>query len=338
MVEKAIISDFFTGYLRKGRDEFNALFAKNAALHKSIHMQSFTDSLTFLLNGIIRNKAHGSITYVVFQEYYETALRITEKRLLESNEIYENYRNNLAQILTLIPQNILCSPLKFIPPVMHALKIAHSAPAFNMQGWKEFISALTTIAPNTDTFMKALFVSAWRHGVAQYRDASLQTLATLPDNITASLFGIANANSGQIARYLSENVMQTADSMRFSSGKYTVVKKTIGGFLGFGGEFKTPPEIFQFGDKFFLADESQFYRVYADGYGHNLIPDDPEEEPSPSQEPSFRKAGHLNLAGSKGEYLIRELGYGNMATNRYFGLITFPVSHKVMLFYEKAIE
>lgn len=337
MAHKTIVSEQFIQYLRKGRTDFNSLFTKYSVLNKSVSIEEFSETLYFLTDALQKNPGCPQITFEIFSEYYEVALQLTEKRVLSSGKIYINFRENFAKIISLIPVYLLLFPKQNMHRLVSALKSIQNEKSTNIVMWISLMSEIALATEYSDIFYKGIFVAAWRCGAALYRESALHTLGTLPENITAAIFGVKGKSSTEVAAFLLANPLQPADSLvSHPKNKTELVKRFIGDFSGFGGQFITPPVITCENEDVFLTDDRQTFRLHADAYGYSLTSDEKPLRNVVSDKPFFKNAGNSAIRSAAAEYFIKELSYnGKMVSTANMAVIGFLNSHKIMLIYEK---
>ena len=125
-----------------------------------------------------------------------------------------------------------------------------------------WLTVLADVVDDVPDVLEAGLVLAWTHGLAEARTAALKRLAALPPAVRHRLVGVEALDADPGRRFA------PLDS-ETALGPPTVITR-LGGFLGFGGPFASPPEVRALEGRLYATDGEVVREIFADVYGARL--------------------------------------------------------------------
>lgn len=159
---------------------------------------------------------------------------------------------------------LLASERGFITSVFNAMFNLHSAGAASMALWAEKITVLNLT--DLESLKKHGLVLAWRCGAARFRDAALSYAEGLDEKSLRFIFDLDSETD--TASFISSLINDQWFGPKTESGASF---RIAGGFSGYGGPFRSIPDVFCLDGNLYASDIEREFRIFADYYGTELI-------------------------------------------------------------------
>lgn len=166
-----------------------------------------------------------------------------------------------AKLVASAPQDVLAT-------LTNAAVTLGSTPGVRPEQWLDLMQSAAPLCADLNTLRCAGAVCAWRSGMVQLRDAALNVMEGLHEQLARLCLAVPldapwdRVKSGlRSSRWIAEfEVPNTAAGW------------TLGGFTGFGGPFSEPPEIRRRENHFVARSRERHFLVFADAFGAAAVP------------------------------------------------------------------
>lgn len=274
-----IMNDAFTQVLERNRREFNARFAQARQMAPGLDGDDFSSHLRQNVAPIVAacDIISRERTHEVVEVLYELSLQLVSKGLLGHNARNPLLQKAWTQLLPDLANQIVLSPRRVVGSVCNAIVTLSQTPKARAENWLQLMREIAPMCVDVETFLCVGRVAAWRCGMAHTREIALQNGRTLSPNIVRALFNLpleTTAESvSQMWTNLQNDVWISPSQAAISSTRSSDLKllAQAGDFRGFGGSFQSPPRVTSENGAFFVADQTQTWRVFADVFGATLV-------------------------------------------------------------------
>jgi hypothetical protein len=263
-----IVCQSFISLLQSRRAVFNERFNMARRIYPDLDSAAFTKFLTDILDSLTAHVERidpGALPLFV-ESAYQIGLELTGKKLIgpgSHSSVHDNlWRITFPSIITLL----LKEPGSLMSKLSNA---AHQIDTEIHSGVDDWLLAIGQIGPHCqdgDSLLSLAQISAWKCGMAHFRNSAIPLLTKIPSHCCNTLFG----TTGNVD-WLHEIDKLQADpwySPMFKTEKPGLpVKRHTGGFRGFGGPFIRPPVAVDYEGKLLLWCDNEWWVVHADIFG-----------------------------------------------------------------------
>ncbi|HOP64571.1 MAG TPA: hypothetical protein PK358_08525 [Spirochaetota bacterium] len=209
---------------------------------------------------------------------------------------YREVEKSLLLMLESFPE-LLYSEKGFVTLIFNVLFNIYVKGAPVMDMWRDRMLRLK--GGDADSFKKRGLVLAWRCGAARFRDEALSMLHLLGADEIKLIFDLDENSDTE--KYIA---LLKRDPWFNKAGEGgTPFFLHSGGFTGYGGEFRSIPDVFSSGGSLFATDAEGLYRIYADSFGVEIVH---EREAVPV---GSRKQGTGTVYGQSREIIFNGRSY-----------------------------
>ncbi len=329
-----IMNDAFTAVLERNRRGFNAQFMQARQMAPSLDGEEFAAHLRGNVAPIVGacDAISSERTHEVVEVLYELSLQLMSKGLLGNQTRNPLLQKAWTQLLPHLANQIVLSPRRVVGSVCNAVVALSQTPKVRAENWMQMMREVAPACADVETFLCAGRVLAWRCGMAHTRENALHLGRSLPANIVRFLFNLPNDTTSaaleQMWSNLQNDVWISPTEAAVSSPRSSSLKLVaqVGDFRGFGGNFQSPPRVTSENGAFYVSEQSQSWRIFADVFGATLIRVRGEVVASPS---SFASVPNWNR-------VLETFPEAQNALSTAFDgrtiALTMATSHRVFLF------
>ncbi len=333
--------------------EINAVFAKALAARRDVLNEKFALARRFrpkLDAGVFAGHLERSVgpivaavgelesdnLFEVVEVLYDISLELVGSELLGPKSRFPVLSEGWERLLRIFPRHLAESPLVFAGSITNALYQLTMAPGARPRDWIETMESLAEAAETVSLLLEAGKVAAWRAGLPGYRESALAVCATLPEPLARIALGIPHSAldvAGLLARMKSDPwLVPAVFAEQPDQAKVPRIVARVGGFRGFGGFFRRPPDVIVHNGDFLLTDGEEWWVLIADAFGatlHRVPP--PGGADLPDAGPfTLHPDGTVEAGGSRTEF--PELAeWQSAASNATTLVVTKRHSHVVRL-------
>jgi len=265
-----MISSAFTSFLKTERAECNQLFASVRHQHPHIEGDSFHQFLREQLDPVINLLDQSGQSVGLFATAgYQHGLDLAAKRWLGKSEFYLDVKNLWRHVIPTCLPWISSNPdywLSLFGNILYRLK---SQNATTSTKWLELMAASASKCQSADELKKLGLVLAWVSGLACYRQAALEALSEISDELFVSITHADIKNRATIQQSLMNNRWL---DFSMNQPKTFSMQKRFGGAVLFEGEFTEPPKVLAFNNQLYVTSANRIWMLFFDAFGEILIP------------------------------------------------------------------
>ncbi|MFA5505761.1 MAG: hypothetical protein WC314_18395 [Vulcanimicrobiota bacterium] len=237
------------------RERYNSLYALARRARPRLSPESFKHNLiTYAapLLGQVPEEVRGRVLSVL----YELTLELSGLELFARSEaVCAVWSELLPGAVGLI----LESPETVIPALTNAAHNLQQEPGVDRSFWLQQMSKIAADCKDHRQWLEYAQVLAWVSGMAHYRESALEVARHLPDEMM-----------GRVVPRWDKVKTDPWWPRRPAPGQMVRVHR-VGGFVGFGGAFRKPPEVVAAGpDRFLVSDGTDDWLLFCDGFGATL--------------------------------------------------------------------
>jgi hypothetical protein len=258
----------FVSLLQSRRTVFNERFNMARRIYPDLDSVAFTQFLTDILDPLavqVERTDPGALPLFV-ETAYLIGLELTGKKLIgpgSHSSVHDNlWRITFPSIISLLVKE----PGSLMSKLSNA---AHQIDTEIHSGVDDWLLSIEQIGPHckdTDSLLSLAQISAWKCGMAHFRNSAIPLLTKTPALCCNILFGTTG-----IVDWQHEIEQLQADpwySPKFKTDKKGLpAQRQAGGFRGFGGPFIRPPLAIDFEEKLLLWCDNEWWIVHADIFG-----------------------------------------------------------------------
>ncbi len=189
--QSRMVSEALASILRSGRSDFNARFIAARRIHPDLQAEVFTEFLRTAVDDLVRavqgigTDCLGEVTMAA----YDAALELIGQRISGQGSRFSVVEEGWRRILPRIAPLVAVAPGRLIPAVCNAIYQVASTPGSRPTQWIEIMERLGPQCADADTFLKLGQVSAWRAGLAHFREGAIAVADELPEALTLAALG-----------------------------------------------------------------------------------------------------------------------------------------------------
>jgi hypothetical protein len=197
----------------------------------------------------------------------------------------------------------------------------------------EWLALMAALAPQVTDLRQlrvAGQISAWRSGLAHFRQGALAAGDTVPEPLALAAFGIVGLSWPEARDQLRDDPWWTTDAASHQRLRKKGIE--IGGFTGFGGAFGQPPEVRPAPDGFWVRSGEHYALLIADACGAVLQPASEVEYTHHATPAREAKVAHFGEQMTiNGRVLETDLPTATLRVvcNARSAAITSPYSHAI---------
>ena len=267
------------------RERYNTLFALAKRARPRLEEERFKHNLLTFAAPLVKEVAPEHRARVV-SFLYEMTLELSGVELFARSDAV---RAVWVELLPSAPGLVAENPEVVVSALTNAAHNLQQEPGVD---WPFWLQKMKSFAPDCTDFGQWLDLAkllSWVSGMAHYQTSALSLAETLPESLTEKV----------VPRW---DKVKTDPwwARRPQPGKMIRVHQ-VGGFLGFGGVFRRPPEIVAAGpNRFLVSDGADDWLLFCDGFGATLkrVFDFAIEEPEPS-DIRVNSAGEVLWSGER---------------------------------------
>lgn len=332
------ISNRFPESLKRGRERFNTKFALSRHTYPALDGETFTEHLKKTVAPVVESIGENDAEKIdaVTDALYELSLELIGKDFFGRRVRYPAMLNGWETLLPQIPHLLIEDPLTIASAITNALynlSIEQNArPSF----WIETMIEIGKLCDNSQEFLEAGKVVAWRAGLAHYREGALETCKSLKTEIACAALGIEESeNIESLAIQLKQDPWLNPNefSNKIKKEKRLRVVSVVGAFRGFGGLFISPPKVTYSDGQFLVFDSETWWAMTADCFGatfHKIGQTISGLKNESNPKSRVDKKGNVEMNGVK--RTLHHLAEGtSFAADETTLAVTLPMSHSVYL-------
>lgn len=253
--------------LERNRSALNSLFE----YHRSVSREPDYEDILSLFYRMISPVYDEGFTFTdeMLCGTFSTLLNMSSKGYIGKNGRFADVEEKFFQML-----NCFCalfSTEKTFPvELFNVLINLYSKSPGMMTAWCEKIKHLDCES-DIEAFRKKGFILAWRYGMARYRSESVKMIDSLKGEELGIIFDPDLLRKTGVEEFVSSIKKEPwFNSFTKNHGSGPVFLHADG-FSGYGGHFKSVPDVFSSDGELFAADGNDIYRIYADSFGVELM-------------------------------------------------------------------
>lgn len=265
-----MISSAFKSFLQVERTQCNQLFATSRHQHPHIEGESFQEFLRDQLDPIIvlLDKSGQSVANFAIAGY-QHGLDLAAKRWLGKSELYSDVKNLWRDLIPICLPWISSQPDYWLSIFANILYRLNSQDSTTSARWLGLMTASASKCQSPDELKKLGLVLAWVSGLACYRQAALEALAEISDELFVSVTHAEIKNRASIQQSLVNNRWL---DFSVNQPKTFSMQKRFGGAVLFEGEFSQPPKVLAFNNQLYVTSANRIWMLFFDAFGEILIP------------------------------------------------------------------
>jgi hypothetical protein len=253
--------------LERNRSSLNSIFE----YHRPVNSEpDYDDILSLFYRMILPVYEKGSgFTDDLLCGLFDTVLKLSGKGYIGKDGRFRDVEEKFFLMLNLFPE-LLAGEKNFTTALYNGLFNLYSKSKDAMDNWSDRM-ILLGCNKDFDAFKRNGFILAWRYGITRYRAASLEMLHSLKTDDIRIIFDMKNLTQPDLERFLSSlknNPWAVCGEEKERSGPVFLFAD---GFTGYGGHFKSIPDVFSADGDLFAADGNDIYRIFADSFGVELL-------------------------------------------------------------------
>jgi hypothetical protein len=172
------------------------------------------------------------------------------------------------QAATALAVAVAQQPTDTLTMLTNAVLTLAATPPARPQEWIARMASLGSLV-HADTMAATGQLVAWRSGMAQYRSGAIAIADSLPEPLALAAIGAEGPAPG--SSQLSWQALREAlVADRWWGHTTQTASHAVGGFVGFGGPFTTPPQVRSTEQDFLVCSGEQTWLLIADAFGATL--------------------------------------------------------------------
>lgn len=253
--------------LERNRSKLNSIFEH----HRSVNREHDHDDILSLFHRMISPVYEKGLTFSdeMLCRTFGVLLNLAARGYIGKSgrfpEIEEKFFEMLVSFCVLFS-----SHKNFSVELFNALINLYSKTPDVMNAWCEKIQHLNC-GIDIDDFRRKGVVLAWRYGMARFRSEAVRILNNLNSDDLNLIFDTDISGESFTEEFIHSIINVPWFNPCKSNAANAPVFLYADGFTGFGGHFKSVPDVFSFDGELFAADGNDVYRIYADSFGVELV-------------------------------------------------------------------
>ena len=237
--------------LMANRERYNTLFALAKRARPRLDQERFFSNLERFLAPLV-----SETTDALISPLYELTLELTGLELFQRSSAVTAL---WTELLPGAASRLVSQSGVTAASLTNAVYNLERESGVDWKFWLKQMEKCQNICPDSETWLKAGQVLSWVCGMAHYRDSAKALAESLPSELVETLVPRWDAVRND-----------PWWSRRPAPGRVAKVHK-VGGFVGFGGEFRRPPEVVAAGpNQFIVSDGTDDWLLSCDGFGATL--------------------------------------------------------------------
>ncbi len=280
------VSPALAQLLADRRKTFNgrvaSLLSRNPGFDTVALSAFLVEVLDPLLARVIEVRPDGGAAFV--DAAFDMALALVEQGCAGDGPRGQIVRRMWLEIAPAMAPLIASNPRETLGALSNAAIKLATLSGFDRKGWMGRLQDLSAQASNPKELRSLTVLAAWRSGAAHLRTAALA--ADIDPALACAAVGAPrDAHWPDLVDRFTAQRWWTPDGSTPPNGH------RLGQFIGFGGDFATPPHLSMFDDHFILSSADRHFLLEADGFGAILRRAEPE------QAAAATPASHAQLHG-----------------------------------------
>ena len=344
MATEQIKNQILIELFKLNREKLNSLFSFYKFTYPVIEKEVVFFYISFIIEPVIEKNSirDKEVLSAFLLSLYEKILELIGKNFLGNSGRYPFFEGKFIQCLEDSSEFLFENPDLYLSSISNAIVNLGTADLSKLDTWLSKFQKLNKKAKTIQELFDAGKITAWACGMAQFRQKALEICKHLETELLEIALGISNIRSinrdNFITRLESDPWMSPETAMKENSPRKNFQLKRVGSFIGFGGEFLTPPKVEILDNEFIVYDAKNFYVLFSDIFGSHLqrISEDTyltlaSEKTKPSATNFiFTKDGIVKHKTDELEYKPLA-NYSSYAANSTTLCITSPYSHNLFV-------
>lgn len=336
--EARMVSATLASILRSGRSDFNARFIAARRVYPDLQADAFTEFLRTAVDDFVRavEVVRADRLGEVSMAAYDAALELVGQKLAGPGSRMPVIEEGWRRILPTIAPLVATAPNRLISAVCNAVHQLASTPGARPTQWIEITEELGPRCADTDAFLKLGQVSAWRAGLAHFRQGAIAAIDALPEKLALAALGVkSNSRWPDVRAQLLDNPW--FDPATAAEESVIRVVAQVGSFRGFGGLFVEPPLVVSTGEHFLARSNSECWLLTADVFGATFHRASIKEFETATRERPLPSGLTINgprvtFNGNGNRFELPELGdISSAAANATTLALTSRLTHSIVL-------
>jgi hypothetical protein len=251
----AVALDHLQTELLAQRERYNTLYALAKRARPRLQQDRFKHNL-FTFAAPLINETKSDARSRVVSVLYELTLELTGVELFARSEAVQAV---WLELLPAAPGLVNENPEMVIAALTNAAYNLEQEPGAD---WPFWFQQMKGIVPDCDSYGQWLELGkllSWVSGMAHYQSSALELAKGMPETLTQKV----------VPRW--DKVKTDPWWARRPKPGQMIRVHRVGGFVGFGGVFRRPPEIVAAGEnRFLVSDGTDDWLLFCDGFGATL--------------------------------------------------------------------
>lgn len=270
--------------LERQRGLLNALFAAGRRQHRRLDPTALAEHLRAAVDPIARavEAAAPDRLDPVVEELFRLSVELVGRQLLGPQARAPGIGRVWTELLPALAPQLAQAPERVVVCLSNAAAALEAEPGFDLGAWMRTLREGAPLCPAAEELLTLGLVLPWRLGLAHHRASALGRLAALPPAALRWVLGRPPQSPEPLEALLAP--LQDPWGWPGAQGPARLgLVARVGGFVGLGGPFGSPPRVIGLGGQLFTFDEDQVWSLHADRCGATLrrwgpaLPDAPED-------------------------------------------------------------
>lgn len=253
------VSEPLARVLAARRDALNGYFRKYG---RGIDPQAMSAYLTSIVDPIVRvvpQEHAGSVTDALFR----LGIPALRRARGEGGGVVAGLEGALVEHLPRFGSHLTERPAALVSSVANGCyRLTRELGSPRALEWIARLASVSTACGTFELLQDAGLVLAWRLGLAEAREVALTRIQGMTPVLREALVGSAELDPDPARRFV------TPGSASPLGGVELLTR--VGGFVGFGGAFATPPLVRALDERLYATDGGVVRELFADAFGARL--------------------------------------------------------------------
>lgn len=321
---EAAISAAFAEALRADRESYNARVAQAEFEIPGFDRESFRLFLKQVVDPACAavDEHQPDAARRVAQELFDFGILLVRRRMAgDRAPVQVALRQLLPPLAPLVAEHPALVARTLSNAVVHVAESGGEP-----QLWTETLALAARQVESLDSLRAGGAVAAWLAGLPMFREAALDALEELREPIAAALLTVGVAELEDTIQGFREDPWPQRREVPALVGQ-------LGEAALMGGAFHALPRVFRMTDGLVATDGMRWWRIYADGFGMQLIAAPPplssSREPAPRW--SFQQAGGRISRNGRSADFPQLAGASSWTAEDDLLVATSPLSFRIFL-------